>query len=216
MTQELTTITQIKKRDGNIVPFQKDKITEVIFKAAQSVGGSDRIKAEELAGKVVLMLEKNVKPNEVPSVEQVQDVVEKVLMENGHAKTAKTFILYREKRRELRDSKSALLDGKTTALKVSMNSLTVLRERYLKKDMSGSIIESPEEMMTRIAHNLSQADSRYSQDVQRTEKEFYDILSNFEFLPNTPTIMNAGNELQQLSACFVLPVEDSMESIFDA
>lgn len=216
MTQDLATITQIKKRNGDVVPFQKDKITEVIFKAAQSVGGSDRAKSEELASKVVALLESKFKVNEVPLVEQVQDAVEKVLMDNGHAKTAKTFILYREKRRELRDSKSALLDGKTTALKVSINSLTVLKERYLRKDLTGTIIESPEEMMYRIAHNLAQADARYGQDVQKIETEFYNMLSDFQFLPNTPTIMNAGNELQQLSACFVLPVGDSMEEIFDS
>lgn len=208
------TLAQIKKRDGRIVAFEKEKITQAIFKAAESVGGSDRNKAEELAAKVSAFLESGIQ--NIPTVEQVQDAVEKVLIKNDHAKTAKAFILYRQRRKELRESKDALLDGRTTSLKMSINSLRVLRERYLKKDLKGSIIENPEEMMLRVAHNVALPDEKFGQDVNKTEKEFNEMLCNFEFVPNSPTLMNAGNELQQLSACFVLPVGDSMEDIFDA
>jgi ribonucleoside-diphosphate reductase alpha chain len=100
---------------------------------------------------------------------------------------------------------------------LSANALTVLGRRYLIKDEQGRVIESAEEMFRRVSANIAQADHLYgSADVSATEKEFFRILSGLEFLPNSPTLMNAGRPLQQLAACFVLPVEDSLESIFDA
>lgn len=89
-------IQQIVKRDGRVVPFELDKITEAIYKAAQALGGQDRSMAEKLATDVVAYLEQ--KGNEIPSVEQIQDAVEHTLIENGHARTAKEFILYRSTR----------------------------------------------------------------------------------------------------------------------
>lgn len=102
--------------------------------------------------------------------------------------------------------------------KLSPNALTVLSHRYLKKDEHSNVVESPEEMFRRVANNIAQADLLYDghADIRKTEEEFYRILSSLEFLPNSPTLMNAGRPLQQLAACFVLPVEDSLESIFDA
>jgi len=93
---------QVKKRDGRIVPFHKKKIADAIFKAAQAVGGRDRFLADELAGAVTLFLEKNY-DGEIPGIEDIQDMVEKVLIETGHAKTAKAYILYRDKRAQLRE-----------------------------------------------------------------------------------------------------------------
>jgi ribonucleoside-diphosphate reductase alpha chain len=102
-------------------------------------------------------------------------------------------------------------------MRLSSNALTVLRRRYLKKDEQGNIMESPEEMFRRVAVNISQADLLYGHtDVRKTEEDFFRVLTGLEFLPNSPTLMNAGRPLQQLAACFVLPVEDSLESIFEA
>jgi len=104
-------------------------------------------------------------------------------------------------------------------LKVSENALRILKKRYLKKDDTGNVIESPEEMFRRVADNIAQADQLYGAadaDVQRTSDKFYEVMTGLRFLPNSPTLMNAGKELQQLSACFVLPVEDSMTGIFEA
>ncbi|MFC1590707.1 vitamin B12-dependent ribonucleotide reductase [Candidatus Omnitrophota bacterium] len=101
---------------------------------------------------------------------------------------------------------------------ISENSLKVLQKRYLKKDDTGKIIETPEEMFRRVARNIAQADSFYAnaaEAVKRTEEEFFEMMASLEFLPNSPTLMNAGRELQQLSACFVLSIDDSMESIFE-
>jgi len=106
----------------------------------------------------------------------------------------------------------------STDIALSENALRVLERRYLKKDEQGQPVETPEEMFRRVALTVAAAELVYepSADVKAKEDEFYQTMVNLEFLPNSPTLMNAGRELGQLSACFVLPVEDSIESIFDA
>ncbi|MCX7705531.1 MAG: anaerobic ribonucleoside-triphosphate reductase [bacterium] len=99
----------IKKRDGRIVPFEKTKIADAIFKAAQSVGGQDRYLAEDLAEAVTVYLNKEFL-GRIPTVEEIQDIVEKVLIKTGHAKTAKAYILYREKRARIRHLKMGIID----------------------------------------------------------------------------------------------------------
>lgn len=104
-------------------------------------------------------------------------------------------------------------------LALSPNALKVLEKRYMKKDENGRIVDTPEEMFRRIARAIAFIDMKYGkspEDVARTEEEFYEMMTSLAFLPNSPTLMNAGRSLGQLSACFVLPVDDSMESIFDA
>jgi len=102
---------------------------------------------------------------------------------------------------------------------LSPNALKVLEKRYLKKDEEGKVVENPEDLFKRVAGSIASADLQYGKSAEETgkvENEFYQMLTSLAFLPNSPTIMNAGRRLGQLSACFVLPVDDSMESIFDA
>ncbi len=98
---------------------------------------------------------------------------------------------------------------------LSENAKTVLERRYLKRNENG-VCERPEDMLRRVAKTIAAADSAYGEDAKATEQEFFDMMDSLKFLPNSPTLMNAGRELGQLSACFVLPIEDSMEGIFDS
>jgi ribonucleoside-diphosphate reductase alpha chain len=102
--------------------------------------------------------------------------------------------------------------------KISANALRVLQKRYLAKDENGNVTETPEGMFRRVAHNLAQADALYGaipEHVDVTEEKFFQLMWSLDFLPNSPTLMNAGRPMQQLAACFVLPVEDSISGIYD-
>ncbi len=104
-------------------------------------------------------------------------------------------------------------------LDLTENALKVLQRRYLRKDEEGRVVETPEEMFRRVARSVARADLGYGyrpEEVAEVEEGFYRMMTSLYFLPNSPTLMNAGRRLGQLSACFVIPVEDSMESIFDA
>ncbi|MGE4282676.1 MAG: vitamin B12-dependent ribonucleotide reductase [Clostridia bacterium] len=103
-------------------------------------------------------------------------------------------------------------------MNLSENAVKVLEKRYLAKDEKGKLLETPDELFKRVASAVARADKIYDKnsDISKIEEEFYDMMVNLEFLPNSPTLMNAGRSLGQLSACFVLPIEDSMEGIFEA
>lgn len=103
-------------------------------------------------------------------------------------------------------------------MKLSENAIKILEGRYLLKDKDGNVVESPEGLFRRVARSVAEAELLYDRDadLSRFESEFYRVMSELKFLPNSPTLMNAGKRDQQLSACFVLPVEDSLDKIFDS
>jgi len=105
MEERMSPITHVVKRNGTLVPFTPERITNAIYRAAVAVGGRDRQTSEELAAQVVALLEQNTSPGESPSIEQIQDMVEKILIENGHARVAKAYILYRDERARQREKR---------------------------------------------------------------------------------------------------------------
>ncbi|WP_276929299.1 adenosylcobalamin-dependent ribonucleoside-diphosphate reductase [Ferroplasma acidiphilum] len=264
-------LNTVIKRDGSSVPFDKKKIAMAIFKAMLSVKIGSMEEANKLADYVAQELETS---SEVPTVELIQDTVEKVLMTRrindvSYIAAAKAYILYREKRNTIRQEKEFI--GVKDDLKLSLNAVKVLEARYLFKDSEGKIIETPKQMFHRVAVHLGIIQGLYDyisyrktgklnekgtvytgitktqdEELQRafnelkkekaidgTYTEFIDFIKTkknminywiekfenmmikLEYVPNSPTLMNAGGPLGQLSACFVLPVDDSIDSIFD-
>jgi len=264
-------IENVVKRDGSIVPYDRKKIINAIYRAMKAVNIEDYNSAERLTGDVE---ERIINSGlSTPKVEEIQDIVEEVLMIRGYTQVAKAYIIYREKRRRVRELKKAL--GVKDDLKMSLNAIKVLESRYLLKNEKGEVIETPKQLFERVSryislvdilyfpeiydvegkqpsrevkdvenHNLSYWEydmlkraystlssegrmkvsfddvisllSRNERKIYETQMKFYTQLSSLKFLPNSPTLMNANTEIGQLSACFVIPVEDSMEKIFDA
>ncbi len=208
-------IEKIRKRDESIVEFEPRKIVFAIEKALIASQEGDAAEARGLAQEVVEKLNQRY-ADTVPSVEDVQDLVEETLIQRGFPHTAKAYILYRQKRAEIRQVKNLL--GVKDELKLTVNAVNVLKKRYLKKDERGQVVETPLQMFRRVARAVSEAERNYQPESSSSnwEEEFFEVMAKLEFLPNSPTLMNAGTEVGQLSACFVIPVEDSIPGIFDA
>jgi len=210
-----TAIKNIRKRDGSLETFDPGKIRAAMDNAMISVERESPDLLEELTGKVVEGLSERYR-GEVPGVESVQNMVEEVLIAEGMTDVARAYILYRQRRTEARQAKG--LFGVQDDLKLTVNAVKVLEKRYLRKDEEGRVVETPRGMLRRVAKAVASIESEYLErgEVEELQEDFYGMMLRREFLPNSPTLMNAGTELGQLAACFVVPVEDSMSGIFDA
>ncbi|MGB9002856.1 MAG: adenosylcobalamin-dependent ribonucleoside-diphosphate reductase [Nitrosotalea sp.] len=285
-------IIDVKKRDGRVSSFQKDKISNAIYKALVACGRPDHGSADKLANRVIeKLVTHGYSSSALPSVEDVQDMVESTLIDEGLGEIAKAYILYRHERRKVREEKSKVLESTTldsVAKKFDLNCLRVLASRYLLRNNKGQITESPGEMFERVAtlvgisdvlkdpsifsveggntQNIEEAAryldklddfnckfkigkyylskyhfrsliqhyidlakrgqmkvnikefltmlaaNKFEQHAERID-EYYEMMASQDFLPNSPTMMNAGARLGQLSACFVLAMPDDMERI---
>lgn len=206
---------RIVKRDGREVAFEVVKLVVAIGKAGVQTKEFDGNEAKRLAGIVVGIVEKTGK--DTPTVEQVQDIVEQVLMAAGHYQTAKAYILYRAARSEERRVERII--GVKDDLDLTPNQLKVLESRYLLKDEEGKVVETPSQLFRRVAKQLAKVEKLYqapNSKIQTIENDFYEVMSRLEFLPAGRTLNNAGTPQSQLANCFVLPITDSMEGIFDS
>ncbi|MBP6942879.1 MAG: adenosylcobalamin-dependent ribonucleoside-diphosphate reductase [Candidatus Buchananbacteria bacterium] len=212
-------LTKIRKRNGEVSEFNSDKIKVAIIKAFASVGNHDYQLIDRLVGDVLNVITNKFDADNVPTVEQVQDVVEIILMHNNLPQIAKNYILYRQQRANARERQKQILDGLTTSLPYSDNALKVLAKRYLQKDAGyNKIIETPEQMLERVSKTLAEVERRYGKDdaaIEQFSTEFYEIMSRFEFTPAGRTMTNAGTDLPIVANCIVLGINDTMEDIFD-
>jgi len=205
-------ITKIRKRDGRIVDFDSNRIKDAIHRALIAVELENGERAESITEEVVKLLEKRFKKT-IPSVENAQDIVIEVLKKKDYEKVAREYQAYRKKKKEIRRLRKKLGIEEP---RLTVNALEVLRRRYLLRNEEGKIIETPAQTFTRVAKAIAKVDRKYRGNPKESEKNFYGMIARVDFLPNSPTLFNAKTELGQLSACFVLPVEDSLKSIFTA
>ena len=203
-------ITKVKKRDGTIVAFDPPRIEDAVHKAFIAVELSNGERAKTITKNVVRLLEERFQ-DATPSVEDIQNIVIETLKTSGYEKVAQEYKRYRGEKDEIRNLREKLGIGLP---KLSVNALEVLRQRYLLKDEKATIVETEAELFTRIAKALARVDEKYGDNPAESERIFNGMISRLEFMPNSPTLFNAGTKIGQLSACFVLPVGDSLESIF--
>src|ERR1044071_4818372 len=189
-------IAQIRKRDKGLADFNNSKISNAIYKALMAAGKTDYKLAERLSEKVVQKMDQQfsvLDTNRVPSVEDVQDMVESILIEEGLSETAKSYILYRHERRKVRDEKIKVLNKRDldeVDKAFDINSLRVLAARYLLRDENNEITESPKQMFERVATLVGIADvihdsqvfnlaGGHVQDIGEAEK-YYQKISDFD------------------------------------
>lgn len=203
---------KVRRRDGRVVAFDITKIEAAIAAAAREVGRADPGLPTIVAQSVAAALA--CPPyGAIVDVETIQDLVEQTLSAAGFDDVARSYLLYRQQRAEIRSAKALL--GVRDELKLSVAAVTVLRERYLLRDEQNLPVESTGEMMDRVANFVAAAEDAYRpRSAAQWAQRFSAMLRGLQFLPNSPTLMNAGTALGLLSGCVVLPIEDSIHSIF--
>ncbi|MEM4240421.1 MAG: adenosylcobalamin-dependent ribonucleoside-diphosphate reductase [Candidatus Woesearchaeota archaeon] len=205
-------IIQIRKKDGSIVAFEAQKLEKSLENALLSARAKNGKAAKKLSAQVIDTIEKHFPKGVLPTVKDVQDVIIEVLAKNRLASVAKAYVEHKKMHKEAVGFRTVY--GVRDDLGMSTNAIVVLAKRYLLRNDQGAIIETPSRLFRRVAKTMAQAEAVYGRSVRKAEEEFYDAMASLNFLPNTPTLMNAGIPLGQLSACFVLPVEDDLRSIF--
>jgi len=220
----MTTNNSSSNHKHGQAPVNRSQIARTIFSAAESMGISDRQRIEKiidqvinrteqrsLPGMEIFVPESKNKARYTPTVSEIQNIVKEILATEENE-------IHQEDQPKMQTTVIKNEVKSANGISLNENAVFVLEKRYLMKDKSGKVTETPVQLFRRVARTIAQADLKYdsSADIQSREDEFFDVMTRLDFLPNSPTLMNAGRELGQLSACFVLPVEDSMESIFDA
>ncbi len=223
----------------------RNYIAKTVFTYTQTMGLKERHEIEGLTEKVISKLEKEMSMDEqtkakrleptLPGMEHLvapiipqppaRDRIETIVNELLAEKTSTRTPVEKPAAAPSQPVKpapvikpSSYVDLPPVELTLSENAMVVLEKRYLQKDNQGKVIETPSDLFRRVSKHIASAELIFDRqaDAAAWEERFFRLMTSLDFLPNSPTLMNAGRELGQLSACFVLPIEDSMESIFDA
>lgn len=207
---------RVRKADGHTEPFSLTKVARGIRAAMQAAKSEpSATKAQALAERVNVILHDTF-AGRMPTTADIADAVEDVLASSKLQAVATAFVLYRHQRKADRGKGHA---HRKHDLALSVNAIKVLERRYLRRDDHGLLAETPTGLFRRVAVAVAQAEDAYhtpaAEKAAFAERAFR-AMERLEFLPNSPTLMNAGQPHGQLAACFVLPVEDNLESIFDA
>ncbi len=203
---------KVRERDGRLVEFDQRRIEAAIAAAARAAGETG-ISPARLASLAVERLAERG-DGAIPAVDDIRSAVEATLRENAPAPVARCYAARRRQHPESGSGESLLEVDDDLGL--PLNALAVLKHRYLARDENGNVIETPAGLFRRVAAFVAAAEERYGGDADQYAERFYQAMAAREFLPNSPTLMNAGSRLGLLSACFVLPVPDSIPDIFTA
>ncbi len=205
-------ITKVAKRNGQVVSFDWEKIVRSVESAGKDTGEYGPKEAKTILTKVRKKLSSLAKINTI-SVQRIRDVVEPTIAEAGYFATAKYYILYGEKKHH-----GAKPPFVITEPSLTNTALEVSKKRYLRIDMDGQVIETAGEMLWRVARHMAKAEIQWGQNgiVDETARKFFERMVNLKFVCAGKAMFEAGNPggTGQLSSCFVLPIEDSIQKIF--
>ena len=217
----------------NAAPVNRSLVARIVFSNAEAMGIRDRRLVEKLISQVIERLEK-AQAQALPTLPGMEELVDRKSRQSPRGRMPTEAEIEAMVMEVLNAQKPVIQEEDTTKMETETEvrvttestsaggltdtALQVLEKRYLLKDDKGKVTETPEQMFRRVAAAIAAAETIHNPkaNTKAVEDEFFKIMFNLEFLPNSPTLMNAGKKLGQLSACFVLPVDDSMESIFDA
>jgi len=203
---------KVVKRSDKVQELEVEKIADSIFLAAQDVGGTDDKLAKKLAREVVARIEKHYGRIKKVASAEIGDMVERILLEKTHYKTAKAYILNREKKRQIETSKRAL--GVHDDIGLSLNALVVAKEKYLQRDSEGEVVETVGGMFDRTAKFLVSAEKPAKRKVW--QEKFATVMKEQRFMPGGRTLANSGTPNNQLANCFVMPMPDNIKGIFES
>lgn len=209
----MSTQSIVVKRDGQEVPFDLQKIARSIESAGRDTGEYSAKTAKEILKKVEKKIEAASAKTPKLTVQQIRDLVEPTIAESGFFGTAKYYILYSEKKEQAKKKKIQIMEPALTD-----TAAEVIKKRYLRTDMDGKVIETPGQMLWRVARHMAKAEIQWGENgiVDETAKKFYERMVKFKFVCAGKAMFEAGNPggTGQLSSCFVLPIDDSIQKIF--
>ncbi|MEK7513315.1 MAG: adenosylcobalamin-dependent ribonucleoside-diphosphate reductase [Patescibacteria group bacterium] len=204
---------QVKKRSGELQLYQEEKVSHSIFRAQQNINQENKAQAEEIGKLVVKELKLRLEKEKILGSDEIGDVVERILIDEKLYDIARAFIIARERQRQEAKAEQGL--GVVDDIGLPYNSIVVIRNKYLKKDEQGRPSETPKQMFHRVARALAKAETNQAKR-EWWLKQFFTVMSELRFLPGGRTLANAGTVNNQLANCFVMPMPDSVEGIFDA